>query len=162
MAGSTNIHYEYLVVDNGHVVEIIYRMPGDYGNANAILLDYTDTAGNNIYDQDHVRYHNYQAAINASKSSADVYDEYTQKWNIINTPTFSMKFQLPFQCASNVLGYKGLDGQLVVPHLIEDGQGGQHLALWMHLDFIEVGHKMKKSKILHLGINSIMSKDAPQ
>ena len=73
-----------------------------------------------------------------------------------------MKLQLPFQCASNVLGYKGLDGQLVVPHLIEDGQGGQHLALWMHLDFIEVGHKMKKSKILHLGINSIMSKDAPQ
>ena len=72
-----------------------------------------------------------------------------------------MKFQLLFQRASNVIVCKGIEVQLAFPHLIYDEQGGKHLDLWKHFDFIGLVHKIKQSiQILSLDINVIMSKDA--
>ena len=43
-----------------------------------------------MYYQDYVCYQNYKAAINASKSSAEIYNKIMPKWKTINTPAFSM------------------------------------------------------------------------
>ena len=60
-----------------------------------------------------------------------------------STPHFLYEVTAPLLMCLEYASYKGVEGQLFVPHIFEDEKAGNHLALWMHFNFIEVAPKIK-------------------